>query len=71
MSLQLAWDLSDTFNGLMAIPNLVGVISLSPVVAKITKNYIDRKFKGRTAEPMLSAFPDIQKMQARSLSESD
>ncbi len=43
MSLQLAWDLSDTFNGLMAIPNLVGVISLSPVVAKITKNYIDRK----------------------------
>ena len=71
MSLQLAWDLSDTFNGLMAIPNLVGVISLSPVVAKITKNYIDRKIKGRTAEPMLSAFPDIQKMQARSLSESD
>ena len=68
MSLQLAWDLSDTFNGLMAIPNLVGVISLSPVVAKITKNYIDRKIKGRTARVRTL---DIQKMQARSLSESD
>ena len=30
MNLGLAWDLSDTFNGLMAIPNLIGVIALSP-----------------------------------------
>ena len=71
MSLQLAWDLSDTFNGLMAIPNLIGVITLAPVVGKITKNYVDRKVRGKNVEPMLSAFPDIQKAQAKSLNESD
>ncbi len=57
----IAWDISDTFNGLMMIPNLVGVISLSGLVSKITKNYIDRNIKGnKDIEPMLSAFPDIQ-----------
>ena len=60
MSLSLAWDLSDTFNGLMMIPNLIGVLSLSPLVAKITKNYVDRKLHGEDKEPMLSAFPEYQ-----------
>ena len=59
MNLSLAWDLSDTFNGLMAIPNLIGVISLSPIVMKITKNYVDRVLKGKSVKPMLSVFPDI------------
>ena len=71
MSLDLAWDLSDTFNGLMAIPNLIGVITLSPVVYRITKNYVDRRIKGKTEKPMLSAFPDIQRMQEKGLDESD
>ena len=63
MNLQLAWDLSDTFNGLMAIPNLIGVLACSGTVLKITKNYVDRKLRGIDEEPMYSAFPDIQKMQ--------
>ena len=63
MELSLAWDLSDTFNGLMMIPNLIGVLVLSPVVAKITANYVRRTFKGSTETPMYSAFEDIQKMQ--------
>ena len=63
MNLQLAWDLSDTFNGLMAIPNLIGVLACSGTVLKITKNYVDRKLRGIDKEPMYSAFPDIQKMQ--------
>ena len=71
MSLDLAWDLSDTFNGLMAIPNLIGVIALSPVVCRITKNYVDRKIKGKNVAPMLSAFPEIQKMQEEGLDSSD
>lgn len=37
MRLDLAWELSDTFNGLMALPNLVAVLCLSGVVAKLTK----------------------------------
>jgi len=56
----LAWDLADTFNGLMMIPNLIGVIVLSGTVAKITKNYIDRHLRNLNVEPMYSAFPDVQ-----------
>jgi len=68
----LAIDLSDTFNGLMAIPNLIGVIALSGLVRKITKNYTDRRMKGKTdVEPMLSAFPDIQAEQEKRLAEED
>ena len=60
---KLAIDLSDTFNGLMAIPNLIGVICLSGLVLKITKNYTDRKFKNADIRPMYSAFEEIQKAQ--------
>lgn len=57
----IAWDISDTFNGLMMIPNLIGVLALSGTVVKITKNYTDRHFGGKKdIQPMLSASPDIQ-----------
>ncbi len=55
---QVVWDISDTCNGLMAVPNLICLVALSGLVAKITKNYFDRK-KGADIEPMLSAYPDI------------
>ncbi len=35
----LMWDISDTLNGLMALPNLVSLLLLSGVVTKITKDY--------------------------------
>ncbi len=63
----LAWDLSDTFNGLMMLPNLIAVVALSPLVIQITKNYVDRRIKGEKKEPMLSFDPEIQKEQAASL----
>ena len=56
----LAWDISDTFNGLMMIPNLIGVLVLIPLVVKITKNYVDRKVKGKDVKPMLSYDEKIQ-----------
>ena len=62
MDLTLAWDLSDTFNGMMAIPNLIGVITLSGTVMKITQNYVDRKLKGKDIKPMLSAVEEIQEL---------
>ena len=34
----LVWDLSDMFNGLMVLPNLIGLLALSGVVVKITRN---------------------------------
>ncbi len=56
----LAWDISDTFNALMMIPNLIGIVVLFPLVAKITKNYVNRKLKGKDEKPMLSYDPAIQ-----------
>ncbi len=56
----LAWDISDTFNGLMMIPNLIGVISLFPLVFKITKNYVDRKIRHKDIAPLLSYDEELQ-----------
>ena len=61
MKLGLAWDLSDTFNGLMMIPNLIGVLALSGTVVDITKNYFARRVRGEDIEPMWSAFAEYQK----------
>ena len=55
---QLIWEIDDTFNGLMALPNLICLVALSGLVANITKNYYDRK-KGKDVEPMLSAYPEM------------
>ena len=61
MKLGLAWDLSDTFNGLMMIPNLIGVLALSSTVVDITRNYFARRVRGEDIEPMWSAFEEYQK----------
>ncbi len=61
LEMRLVWNLSDTFNGLMAIPNLIALFLLSPVVIKITKNYINRVFKHSKEKPLLSAFEINQK----------
>ncbi len=39
----LMWDISDTLNGLMAIPNLIALLLLSGTVAAMTKEYFARK----------------------------
>lgn len=61
MTSSLAWDISDTFNGLMMIPNLIGVLSMAPLVGKITKNYISRRLKGSKEKPLLSYDEQLQK----------
>ncbi len=61
MTSSLAWDISDTFNGLMMFPNLIAVVVLSPLVMKITKNYVDRKLKKKDVKAILSYDPEIQK----------
>lgn len=67
MDLTLAWDLSDTFNGMMAIPNLIGVVTLSGTVMRITRNYIDRKILGKDIRPMLSAHDEIQELHEKEI----
>jgi len=56
----LAWDISDTFNGLMMIPNLIGVLVLSPIVVKITNNYLRRVKGGEDIEPIYNFDPEVQ-----------
>lgn len=71
MNLSLAWDIADTLNGLMAIPNLIGVLLLSGTVFKITKNYVERKItkKNPYAEPILSFDPVINAEHKKAIEE--
>ena len=71
MESNLAWDISDTFNGLMMIPNLIGLLVLAPLIIKLTRNYIERRINGKETEPMLSFDPDIQKEAARVVQKGD
>ncbi len=43
MSLDLVWKMTDALNGLMAIPNLIALILLSPIVFKLTREYFDEE----------------------------
>ncbi|MCQ2381651.1 MAG: alanine:cation symporter family protein, partial [Acidaminococcaceae bacterium] len=45
LHLEEIWCLADIVNGLMAFPNLVGVLSLSPIVIKETKEYFEHLYK--------------------------
>ena len=70
MNLDLVWNISDTLNGLMAIPNLIGVLLLSGTVIKITKDYINRQIKGidTKEKPMLSAYDHINEEHSKYVS---
>ncbi len=39
MSLELVWKMSDALNGMMAIPNLIALVLLAPVVFRLTREY--------------------------------
>ena len=43
LKLDIVWTIADTFNGFMAVPNLIALIGLSGVVAKITKEHFAKK----------------------------
>ncbi len=43
MKIQIAWNIADTLNGLMAIPNLIALLLLSPLVVKLTREYFGSK----------------------------
>ena len=69
-NVDLPWNISDTFNGLMMVPNLIGVLALAPLVVKITNNYARRSFKNSGETPMYSAFEEIQSAQEAAEKES-
>ncbi len=57
----------DLDTGLMMIPNLVGIVSQIPLIIRLTRNYTDRRIRGKAVEPLLSYDPDIQKEAARAV----
>ena len=42
VNLDIVWSIADLTNCFMAIPNLIGVVALSGVVKKLTKEYFSR-----------------------------
>ncbi len=43
LELELVWNIADTLNGFMAIPNLIALLGLSGVVVKLTRNHFDKE----------------------------
>ena len=43
LKINLVWELSDLFNGLMVVPNLIALLALSPVVIKLLNDYDAKK----------------------------
>ena len=50
MSLELVWKMTDALNGLMAIPNLIALLLLSPIVFKLTKEYFEKENRERATK---------------------
>lgn len=50
ISVPLVWAIGTLLNGFMALPNLIGLLILSGVVARLTRDYFSGKLEHRTAE---------------------
>jgi len=42
LELEIVWKISDVFNGLMAFPNLIGIVALSGLVARETQGFLEQ-----------------------------
>lgn len=60
MKLELVWALADVFNGLMAFPNLIALLMLSPIVVRETREYFGALTKEgeKLAKPALATEED-------------
>ncbi|WP_309064375.1 alanine/glycine:cation symporter family protein [Microbacterium sp.] len=56
VQLGVVWAFSDVMNGLMALPNLIGLLILSGLVARETKKYLDNDPKLRASTDEVEAF---------------
>jgi len=45
MKVEVMWTVADIFNGMMAFPNLVGIIFLSPVMLAMLREYFSREHR--------------------------
>lgn len=49
VKLELVWNFSDVMNGLMAVPNLIGLLGLSGVIVAETNRFLAEKRSPKTA----------------------
>ncbi len=68
VELKLIWNISDITNALMAIPNMIGVLLLSGVVAELTKDYFSRMNRQKEKERHESTLRSINKKSIRNSS---
>ncbi len=54
--LQLVWTLSDIMNGLMALPNLIGIVILSGLIVRETRFYLKHDPKLSADKPTIESF---------------
>jgi AGCS family alanine or glycine:cation symporter len=43
-ALEPIWLLADTLNGLMAVPNLIGILGLSGLIIKLTRDFFSKNY---------------------------
>lgn len=53
LKLDLIWVLADIVNGLMALPNLIALLALSPIIISETKDYFVRQKQAADAEELI------------------
>ena len=46
LTVSVVWSMADVFNGMMAFPNLVALLLLSPIVWKSTREYFSSTGRG-------------------------
>jgi AGCS family alanine or glycine:cation symporter len=46
LTFSAVWGIADIMNGLMAFPNLIALVLLSPVVVGVTREYLDKTKNG-------------------------
>ncbi len=68
LKIDIVWNLSDSFNVLMAVPNLIALILLSGVLKRIVINYKKRR-KGEVIKPELSAYPLQNELMIKELND--
>ena len=50
LTLDFVWLVADTLNALMALPNLIAIVALSPVVFRLTRDYFECQTLGVPVE---------------------
>ena len=55
VKVDLVWNLADTLNGLMAVPNLIRLILLAPMVCRVTRKYFDDMGQPLSSTPLKKA----------------